>query len=433
MSSSRRLAVFAISSFAAVACTPPDGGTDTGPQTTTTVGSGESSGDGDPSGDGDVSTCVSALDILFVIDNSGSMSEKQARIATSVPMLIDPLDAAGVDWRIGVTTTDSGNPWCDSTTPEAGNLVLSSCKSRIDEFIFGEEPPAYNPCDACTLDKIEIVPTTTHYDSNAKPRLWVEKIGGATNLADDVDPAAALACFLPMGLNGCGFESQLESMYLSLARAQNVDDDEYGFLRPGASLLVVILSDEADCSYNDDYAQIFEQDGNRAFWSDPAAMFPTSAVCWNAGVSCMGDPSDYDSCDPINKDVNGNEGVEDGAAVLHPLSRYLGRLDAIESKIRELDPSGAVRVSLIAGVASDGSVHYADVDQTDPEYQDWFGIGPGCTAPPPLGSVEPITAVPPARMLDIATQTHGTMRSVCDDEYGTALAAMVAPFIAECG
>jgi hypothetical protein len=425
MSSSRSL--FAIASSVAIAaCTYADGGVDTGPQTTTTFGDSESSGDGDPSGDGDVSTCVSALDVLFVIDNSGSMGEKQTRIATSVPMLIAPLDAAGVDWRIGVTTTDSGNPWCDSTTPEAGNLVLSSCKSRIDEFVFGEEPPLGNACDGCTLDEIEIVPTTTHVDSNEKPRLWVEKIGGVTNLANDVDPAAALACFLPMGITGCGFESQLESMYLSLARAQNVDDDEYGFLRPGASLLVVIISDEVDCSYNDDYAEIFELDGNRAFWSDPAAMFPTSAVCWNAGVSCSGDPSDYDSCDPINKDVNGNEGVDGGAAVLHPLSRYLGQLDAIEAQIREIDPSGAVRISLIAGVASDGSVHYADVGETDPEYQHWFGIGPGCTAPPPMGHVDNITAVPPVRMRNVATQSGGIMRSVCADEYASALADMAS-------
>jgi hypothetical protein len=145
---------------------------------------------------------------------------------------------------------------------------------------------------------------------------------------------------------------------------------------PGVSLLVVIISDEADCSYNKDYAEIFEQDGNRVFWSDPAAEFPTSAVCWNAGVSCSGDPSNYDSCDPVNKDVNGNEGVDDAEAVLHPISRYLDHLAEVQEQIREIDPSGAVRVWLIAGVAADGSVHYAEVGETDPEYQNNFGIGP---------------------------------------------------------
>jgi hypothetical protein len=419
-----------------MACQPADDAADSGPGTTTNMGSGESSGDGDPSGDGDVPACVSALDILFVIDNSGSMTEEQARIATSVSSLIDPLDAAGVDWRIGVTTSDNGNPWCPVgvTTPEAGNLVLSSCTTRLEEFVFGDAHPQDLVCnEVCTVDNIEILPTTTHVDASKSPRPWVEKIGGTTNLLNGVDPAAALACFLPMGINGCGYESQLESLYLSLRRTEIVEEDEYGFLRPGASLLVVIVSDEEDCSHDEDYSEIFEPDGNKVFWTDPSAAFPTSAVCWNAGVGCVGDPNHYDNCDPVNKDVNGNEGVVDDVAVLHPLSRYLDHLGALEAQIREIDPGGAVRVSLIAGVGSDGSVHYAEVGSTDPEYQDSFGIGPGCEVPPPMGATEPSRAVPPVRMRDVATQTGGIMRSICADEYASALADIVAPFIAGCG
>jgi hypothetical protein len=442
MTSSRSsLAVFALTSFAA--CTPVDSGADTGPLTTTTMQAETSGdGDGDPSGDGDVSACVSELDILFVIDNSGSMGEEQARIATGISAIIDPLDAAGVDWRIGVTTSDNGNEWCPvgSTTPEAGKLVLSPCTTRLNDFLFnnGQVDMQDVACnDVCTVDQIEVLPTPTHLDANEQQRPWVEKIGGVTNLGNGfggtVDTAAALACLMPMGINGCGFESQLESMYLSLKRAENVAESEYGFLRPGASLLVVIISDEVDCSSNKSYAEIFQQDGNKVFWEDPTASFPTSAVCWNAGVSCSGDPSNYVSCDPVNKDVNGNEGVADADAVLHPMSRYLGHLDAVEAQIRALEPGGAVRVSLIAGVASDGSVHYAEVGQTDPSYQNNFGIGPGCTAPPPNGQIDPVTAVPPVRMRDVSTQTNGTMNSICEDEYGTALAAMVEPFIAECG
>jgi hypothetical protein len=453
MSSSRSLALFATTSLAFVAstffaaCTTADGGADTGPVMTTNPGETSSNGDGDgdddPSGDGDPTgdgdgdpegpVCVSALDVLFVIDNSGSMGEEQARIATAVSAIIDPLDAAGVDWRIGTTTTDNSNPWCPagSTTPEAGKLVLSSCKSRINDFLFnnGDVDVQDVACnDLCSLNDaaLQILPTPTDYDPNERARPWIEKIGGLTNLLANTDPAAALACYMPMGINGCGFESQLESAYLSLARAQNVDENEYGFLRPGASLLVIIISDEVDCSYNKDYSEIFEQDGNKVFWSDPQDSFPTSAVCWSAGVGCTGDPSGYDSCDPVNKDVNGNEGVDAGSAVLHPLSRYLGKIEDIEADIRGYDPTGLVRVSVIAGVALDGSITYANVSGTEPDFQHSFGIGPGCVS----GSG---TAVPPVRMRELAAQTGGTLTSVCANEYSSALTDMLEPFVGACG
>ena len=80
------------------------------------------------------------VDILFVMDNSGSMGEEQAILAQNFGSFIEVLEAEDVEanYRIGVTTTDNGNPWCPvgATTPEAGKLVLSSCKSRLNDFLF---------------------------------------------------------------------------------------------------------------------------------------------------------------------------------------------------------------------------------------------------------------------------------------------------------
>lgn len=44
-------------------------------------------------------------DFLFVIDDSCSMSDEQANLAANMPVFIDILDAAGVDYQIGVVTT----------------------------------------------------------------------------------------------------------------------------------------------------------------------------------------------------------------------------------------------------------------------------------------------------------------------------------------
>ena len=370
------------------------------------------------------------VDILFVIDNSGSMGEEQAILAQNFGSFIEVLEAKEVEanYRIGVTTTDNGNPWCPvgATTPEAGKLVLSSCKNRLNDFLFNNTVDVQDlACnDICTLtdDQLEITPTTTDFDTTAKPRPWLENIEGKKNIPDATSTVDAFKCFGPQGINGCGFESQLESMYLSLKRAENTNEAEYGFLRAQAILAIVFVTDEVDCSYNKDYSEIFEQDGNKVFWSDPTASFPTSAVCWNAGVECTGDPSNFETCDPVNKDVDGNPGVSDAEAVLHPMSRYYGLLDGLEQQKQEFNANQEIIVGLIGGVAQDGSLQYGEVGSTDPEYQDSFGIGPGCTAPAPMGSTDPVTAVPPVRERDLVNRySEGNMFSICEDDYSPAL------------
>jgi hypothetical protein len=447
-----RLVVCALAFSAVLACGPGftgDGTSSTGETLTTTVGTSTVTttlGDGDGDGDWRSDTSdtgnedgANAADILFVVDNSGSMGEEQQKLALAIDALVDPLEAADVDYRIGITTSDNGNPWCPSgtTTPEGGKLVLSSCKNRIEDFLFnnGQVDVQDLACnDLCALDNVqlEIQPTTTDLDDNASPRPWVESAVGVTNLPPGTDVADALRCFMPMGINGCGFESQLESMYLSLKRAVNTQEASYGFLRADSVLAIVFLSDEADCSYNKDYASIFEQDGDKVFWSDPTASFPTSAVCWNAGVTCTGDPSAYTSCDPVNKDELGNEAVDDAAAVLHPMSRYLGELAGLTSEKQELQFDREIVLGLIGGVETDGSLTYADVDATDPEFQDSFGIGPGCTAPNPLDPNEPVEAVPPVRMRDAVEMGGvGGLYSVCDADYSAALADVATNILAE--
>ncbi|MCB9669606.1 MAG: hypothetical protein H6734_09075 [Alphaproteobacteria bacterium] len=49
----------------------------------------------------------SAVDILLVIDDSGSMAEEQAQLAQLAHGLIERLETRGVDFHIGITTTDT--------------------------------------------------------------------------------------------------------------------------------------------------------------------------------------------------------------------------------------------------------------------------------------------------------------------------------------
>ncbi len=371
------------------------------------------------------------VDIIFVIDDSGSMAEEQALLSANFASFINVLEAPDVkaNYRLAITTTDAGNPRCQkaATTPLNGNFALSSCADRLGDFIFtGVEPNIDAGQTACTdicevpTSKLGIRPTLIDGSETPKERPWLENIEGESNLLDDsVTTLQAFQCFGPQGIAGCGFESHLESMYKALIRTDTDGEDNLGFLRDQAILSVVFVTDEADCSYNVAYEDIFTS--NKVFWNDPDDPTPSSAVCWRAGVECIGVDSGYDRCDSVNYDSTGEKGVADDKAVLHPLSRYTDQLDAIEEQKREFDSGAEVLVAVIAGVRPDGmETPYSKVGGG--EFVDNFGIDPGCT------SVESGEAVPPVRLREFAKHFQvgedSNLFSICNDDYSPALAAI---------
>jgi hypothetical protein len=377
------------------------------------------------------------VDILFVIDNSGSMGEEQGLLAQNFPAFIGVLEDPEVkaNYRIGVTTTDNGNPWCGSTSPEAGKLQLSSCRGRTGQFVFNGNPPADATAvactDVCSTDNIEILPTTTEFDPEPAPRPWLENIEGKTNLAGELTTTEAFQCFGPQGIAGCGFESHLESMYKAFLRANDDKEDQFGFLRSNAILSIVHVTDEVDCSYNNAHQSIFlpaDEGGAQTFWSDPTASAPTSAVCWNAGVVCEGSGTPYDSCRSVNKGEDGSLDVSDGDAVLHPLSRYTSYVQELEAAKQEITPSQEVLVAVIGGVPPeyDGELTYSN-SLNDTEQND-FGIGAGCEYDDGDPTTPLATARPPVRLREFAEEfqvgSAVNLYSICQESYTDALEAI---------
>jgi hypothetical protein len=336
-------------------------------------------------------------DVLFVVDNSGSMGEEQARLAQAIGAFVERLQGEGTDVRIAVTTTDDGNPWCNGTSPEGGSFVATSCRARLSDFVFNGVPVADmtdEAClDVCAHDDLDLQPTATAENPVPAVHPWLQ-IGADSNLPAAIAPAEAAACMLPQGIAGCGFERPLEAMYKALLRAQMDVEDEYGFLRDTADLMVVFVTDEVDCSTKTEAATIFLPDGDKVFWSDPSAPAPTSAVCWNAGVQCSGGPGEYDDCVSALWDETGAATDEDGA-VMHPVSRYVDQLADIEAGKA---PGTAVRVMAITGVPEDyvdgAAIVYAD--SLDAAFMNNWGIGPGCT------DAGGGTALPPVRLREVA-------------------------------
>ena len=95
-----------------------------------------------------------AVDVLFLVDGTGSMSEEQAALAAAAGDFVTELQSRALDWQLGVASTDLtdsgvlyGDPWI--VTPEHldGVTALAEAFSAIGT---GHVPPSTG-LDAATL------------------------------------------------------------------------------------------------------------------------------------------------------------------------------------------------------------------------------------------------------------------------------------------
>jgi hypothetical protein len=463
-----------------LACAPPkyildEGQAESGPPATTVTsvsdtGSTTSLDDTSPSSteSGDCNadgTCLTKIDMLFVIDNSGTMGEEQLNLARNFPMMIDELqgivEGSTADVNIMVTTTDFGNPVCDpfrkpDYVPAKGSPVATPCTDRIERF-------TGNGTDAPVLEEAcyDVCPM----DDPAYPRDHFIHFGPDGTNVEGGTPAAALACVGPQGIDGCGYEAPLETMLQALNRgacwndpdAEGCGDSPYetGFLRDGAILAVAIITDEADCSvrnYNIMTDPIFQE-------TDPSKGIrdESSAICWNAGVLCTGqDPGTgiYEGCTPADKSIDGQVGVPE-TAVLHPLYRYTQLLDEFRGMGREVIMLGVLGVPPVTKRNEKPPYEPLRGGVDDLVFRDWrdedvlpedagngvtaadkqfeFGIGPGCTD---ASEAHPGQAIPPVRIRHVCeslntpddpetptdeSEVRCCIESICGTDFSPAL------------
>jgi len=389
-------------------------------------------GDTSDTGDTDDATTgilapATGVDILFVMDNSGSMAPSQQRIADAIDAFVDPLTAAGLDLRIAVTTTDTGNPRCPNTTPENGAFVASSCRARVPlgEFTAADVDQSAACLDACPHESIDILPTATADDPAPAPRPWIEWSPGAANV--EVPLVEALACVLPQGVAGCGFESPLAAMATSIARMTTPSDPAAGFLRPDAHFVVIVVTDEMDCSYNPEFAEIFTD--NKVFWTDPVQdPAPTSAMCWHAGVACEGGPDSFSSCAAADRELTAGEVTSDPSlAALVPVATYNDLLAQVQTDKQIAGSAAQVQMVVIGGVPGGFPQNPLEFTANNTDMVDLFGIDPGCDN---MG----ITAVPPMRLLEV-TQANSPLGqglySICQTTLDAPLAAIAAGILGQ--
>lgn len=337
----------------------------------------------------------SGIDLLFVIDNSGSMAEEQASLAAQLPSfvraLVDPPDEDGdgePDWfpirdlQVGVVTADMGS----------GGFSNASCTNAD----FGEDAVLRTRGSGEEERCMATFPPFFAYSPSAR---------SPEELAFDV------GCVAQAGTRGCGFEQPLEAMLKALSPAAPTsstlptytpptffggasghgDGANRGFLRDDTLLAVVIVADEDDCSA-----------------AQPALFDP--------------DSREY------REQLNVRCAVYEDA--LHPIERYVDGLAALRARRPDL-----LAIGIVAGIPTDLAVSTpaeADYVRILADDRMQVRVESGATLPTPsCEDDERGLAFPPRRLVSMARQLghrRSTVQSLCQGDFTPAGAAFARLF-----
>ncbi len=179
------------------------------------------------------------LDILFMVDNSSSMSEMQQKLYDQLPNFMSVLQALPTppSLHVAVVSSDMGAPG-DSTSS-------IGCTKYGDQGMFQSGPESnskLNPPVVCTDTTIATPPGAA--DSTHTFISDADMMPNYTN----PDISKVFQCIALLGDKGCGFENQLASIDRALGGDGQQPSTNAGFLRDDAYLGIVILTNEDDCS-----------------------------------------------------------------------------------------------------------------------------------------------------------------------------------------
>jgi hypothetical protein len=214
------------------------------------------------------------VDILFLVDNSGSMSEEQTSLRANFGKFMDvlsTLEGGMPNVHIGVATSNLGQSASDGV---GGASFGAGCAGSGEDGALRMTPTVSG---RFIIDE-EITGTGT------RNRNYTGALG---------DAFAALA---DVGTAGCGIEQHLGAMKRTLSNPLNA-----GFLRDGAKLAVIFIADEDDCSLA--HKALFEGSGDGV---------EVNFRCTREGIECDGNadlsvPGARENCVPKSDSIYMND------------------------------------------------------------------------------------------------------------------------------
>jgi hypothetical protein len=144
------------------------------------------------------------VDVLLMVDNSGSMAPYQRKLSTNFDLFLTYFIEGNVDYHIGVVTSS----------------VVA---------------PVYVQGSGCSQTEVDAVPPAG------------ELVNGTYITPSTDDGDALFQELVSVGTCGSGYEMGLESAYLALTEP-NLSGPNEGFLRDDAYLSVIFVTDEQDSS-----------------------------------------------------------------------------------------------------------------------------------------------------------------------------------------
>jgi hypothetical protein len=197
-------------------------------------------------------------DILFVVDNSGSMADDQRRLAASFDAFINQLSSVpNADYRIAVVTTDLSTPGGEKS---------------------GEVQYTYQPSAPYEVTGIENSACT---DTGIAHGCFRGSIIGSHQTAFEQDQI--FNGNVTVGSCGSGMEEGLAAAVRALD-ASDTGECNQGFLREGTNLVLIFVSDEQDAS-PDAITAYADQLSRFKPWSDIRAAAIIGSVGGRSG-SC---------------------------------------------------------------------------------------------------------------------------------------------------
>jgi hypothetical protein len=358
------------------------------------------------------------LDILFMIDNSSGMSAVQQKLLEQIPTFMQTLQALPMGLpsvHVAVVSSDMG------AMSDQG-AALGCSQNGGDNGVFQVMPRGL-----CASNDFTVA-TDTYITDNAS--------GSEKNfsLADPMGISTVLQCIALLGGSGCGFEHQLASIDRALGadsypNPPNPPGPNVGFLRDGAYLAIIILTNEDDCSAPSN-TTLFSLNGGQQDLTNPLGPI-SNYRCNRYGHLCE-DPNGPSPTTPeqppLNppSDATGAVGAQTltldncqsndtDSGMLIPVSQFISDIKALKP-----DPDRQIFVAAITGPTTPYTVQWVPPNITPPE--SWPEVEHSC-GPTGDGS----SADPAIRITQFVNGFHnGVVTSICDDTYQAAMSGIAA-------
>jgi hypothetical protein len=247
---------------------------------------------------------VDKVDLLFVIDNSSSMADKQQVLSEAVPDLVRRLVSPDCVASVGGVRTppDARGKCAAGSAPEfdavkdihigvitssLGGLTCSSGPSTLPEE--NEQREDRGHLIGTRLRFKTAAGKATGLDAPAKEGFLDWNPVARPGQNQDAFKATFTLMTTSSGERGCGYEAQLESFYrflidpvppasvevvgeVSVKRGidQALLDERKAFLRPDSLVAVIMLTDENDCSI---------RETGQGYWATLPEIQRSSAAC----------------------------------------------------------------------------------------------------------------------------------------------------------